>query len=364
MRPANVPRLSGYEPAFDGLRALAVTSVVAFHAFPALLPGAWIGVEFFFVLSGYLITSLLSREMALSGTIAFKKFFMRRILRLTPAFWAMLTCAAAVAIVSATRPADLRAVLISGVYLMNWNRAFNLFPQGLLGHTWSLAMEEQFYLLWPAALLFITPRRPVRWVALAIVAITVWRSYLAFSGADPERTYNGFDTHGDTLLIGCVLALLPITAKAAARAATLTVIPIAGTILMIATAYHRTVFMQTIGYTLIALLSGWLIIGASQPSRWRQVLSSKPLVFTGRISYGWYLWHYPILLFGEQTPFLQTAWGRVALVLIAYPVAAVSYRYIEQPFLHLKSRFEPNEIKHFAQPKDEASVQLNAQASS
>ena len=73
---------------------------------------------------------------------------------------------------------------------------------------------------------------------------------------------------------------------------------------------------------------------------------------------------FPILLFGEQTPFLQTAWGRVALVLIAYPVAAVSYRYIEQPFLHLKSRFEPNEIKHFAQPKDEASVQLNAQASS
>jgi peptidoglycan/LPS O-acetylase OafA/YrhL len=333
-------KLTRYEPAFDGLRALAVTTVVAYHVSPTLLPGGWMGVDIFFVLSGFLITSLLSSEIAYSGRIGFKKFYMRRMLRLTPAFWTLLAFIIVVAALSKShRAPNLYAALISGLYFMNWDRAFNLFPQGLLGHTWSLAMEEQFYLLWPAALLFIARRKPIPWVVATIVAMTCWRIYLAFAGAGLDRIYNGFDTHGDALLIGCALALLPLSGQTSARAGALVAIPIAGVMLMLAMAINRSLFTQTIGLTFASLFSAWLIIAASQSGWLRQILSAQPLVYTGRISYGWYLWHYPIMILGYA--FLPSEWGKVAFVVLAYLVAACSYQFIERPFLRLKLHFEP-----------------------
>ena len=312
------------------------------------------GVDVFFVLSGYLITSLLIREINFSGRVALRKFYIRRFLRLTPAFWTLLfVISVMTALFAAKRGEGFQAVLISAVYLMNWNRAFHLFPEGLLAHTWSLSMEEQFYVLWPSVLLVINHRRPIRWTLIIIAAMTIWRIYLALSGADPDRTYNGFDTHGDALLIGCVLALAPMALNAAALARTLVALPIIGVILMLREAALQTLFTQTLGLSLASLLSAWLIVGALQPGWFRQVLSVHPLVYTGRISYGWYLWHAPFLLLGAKSPFLQSGSGKTLLVLMAYSVAACSYHFVEQPFLRLKSRFEPKESKYLTPPPDE-----------
>jgi peptidoglycan/LPS O-acetylase OafA/YrhL len=347
MQHKDVLTLTAYEPAFDGLRALAVIAVIAYHVSPRLVPGGWMGVDVFFVLSGYLITNILRREADISGTIDFRKFYIRRFLRLTPAFWFLLiVIALPTALFSkAGRAGSLQAVLISASYMMNWNRAFDVFPQGLLGHTWSLAMEEQFYIIWPFLFIFIYRRRPVHWTAVIIFAITLWRVYLVCAGADPERTYNGFDTHGDALLIGCMLALLPIGARAGARARAFLAIPVAGAILMLAGVAHRTFFTQTLGLTLASLLSAWLIVGAMQPSWLRRALSVRPLVYTGRISYGWYLWHLPIILFGQKVPLLRSEWGNAVLAIAAYPVAALSYKFVEQRFLRLKSQFQPDTTK-------------------
>ncbi len=205
--PAFGRLLTRYEPSLDGMRAVAVTCVVAFHA-THWLPGGWAGVDVFFVLSGFLITSLLAQEIEASGSIDLGSFYLRRALRLVPALTVMLLASLAVAVLLPSRTLeDVRAIGLAGTYLMNWNRAFALFPQAWLGHTWSLAMEEQFYLLWPAILLLIRARRPVTLISALVVLVTVWRLVLVLSGAPAERTYNGFDTHADGLLIGSALAL-------------------------------------------------------------------------------------------------------------------------------------------------------------
>ena len=197
-----------YEPAFDGLRALAIIFVFLVHAWESAFPGGWAGVDIFFVLSGYLITTLLTNELSETGTIDYRNFYIRRVLRLWPAFAVFLLVVVLEMSVRAPNIWSFGAVGLSAVYLMNWNRAFVWWSQHNLGHTWSLAMEEQFYLLWPALLVFIFSRRAICCVLAMIIAMVTWRCFLALDGADPERTYNGFDTHGDALLIGCLLALL------------------------------------------------------------------------------------------------------------------------------------------------------------
>jgi peptidoglycan/LPS O-acetylase OafA/YrhL len=199
-----------YEPALDGLRAFAVTGVVLAHALPGsrYIPGGGIGVDVFFVLSGFLITRILAREISVTGSIDFKLFYMRRLLRLTPPLaFLLLTELAFEFLTSSDFATHEKAALMSASYLMNWNRAFNWWPQGNLGHTWSLAIEEQFYLIWPALLIFIYPRRPIRWLSVIIVMVLAWRTYLIHQGASIDRIYNGFDTHSDSLFIGCAVGL-------------------------------------------------------------------------------------------------------------------------------------------------------------
>ncbi|GGF65260.1 hypothetical protein GCM10007301_26290 [Azorhizobium oxalatiphilum] len=333
-----------YEPALDGIRALAITAIAIYHASPALLPGGWAGVDVFFVLSGYLITRLLADEMTATGRIAFGRFYARRALRLLPAFallLAFMLVRAAMAPSFAHATPILQSTGIAATYLMNWNRAFNWLPQDLLGHTWSLSMEEQFYLLWPVCFLFLRGRRPLAWLCGVVVLVVAWRSYLALTGADAERTYNGFDTHADALAIGCIFALVPLGARLRrllAVTAPLALLALAALLLLMP---HRALATQTLGLTAAALASAWLVVAAREEGWLKRLLSLRPVAYTGRISYGWYLWHYPFLVLGIWAdPDISTA-HRLALVFAAYPVAMASYHFVERPCLRLRGYFRP-----------------------
>src|SRR5262245_21094061 len=202
----------GYKPELDGLRAVAVMSVLLMHGGMPGFHWGYIGVDLFFVLSGYLITSILLREQLRTGQISLLSFYQRRALRLFPALAVLCIVFLAYAFFVLRDPTQgLREIVVVALYLSNWTRAAGLnFPEWL-GHTWSLAIEEQFYLLWPLVLLAISAaRRPIPLllaVAGAIVAVSCWRLTLVMHGASTDRLYNGTDTRADALLMGVALAL-------------------------------------------------------------------------------------------------------------------------------------------------------------
>lgn len=335
-----------YEPSLDGLRAFSILSVVIYHISEDSLPGGWSGVDTFFVLSGYLITRLLAGELVVNGEIKFGRFYIRRALRLGPALVCLL--AFVVLLVLYFRDINLlRAAALSLIYMMNWNRAFSWFPPTLLGHTWSLSMEEQFYLLWPGLFSFVYNRRPILWLTLAFIVVSTWRVILASSGADPERTYNGFDTHSDGLLLGCIIALLS-RQRFGAVVSKSVVIPVVGLILIFLFLHMRTYLAQTAGLGVSAIFAAWVILALEHDSWLKKFLSAKPFVFTGRISYGWYLWHFPIIRLAKyaMTRIHTPAVGRTELIVdgacfaVSYLVAVLSFQFIETPFLRLKKRYE------------------------
>ncbi len=324
-----------YQPSLDGLRALAVVAVVLTHVAPASFPGGWVGVDLFFVLSGYLITRLLCAEIGRDGRIRYARFYIKRVLRLAPAFVCLLLAATAAALVSSDKPGNLEAVAMAAVYLMNWNAAFGWVPQGYLSHTWSLAAEEQFYLLWPVLLMLVIRRRPIAWIAAALALAIAWRMVLIAGGAGLERIYHGFDTHADPLLIGCALGVTSSGDATRRWAARWAAVP-AATILFIVVGVQATsASAQSLATMVAAAASAWLIIAAMEPGWLRSWTSCRPLTFTGRISYGWYLWH-PFLIFmlaGHGVPAIVT-------VPLSYLVAVASFYGIERRVLRLKARLQ------------------------
>ena len=343
----------GYEPALDGLRAIAIAATIIVHVgfflpggLAALFPGGWIGVDIFFVLSGFLITRLLADEMRRNGRISLKRFYIRRVLRLFPAYAVLLLADIAFSIFVLHDTTVYKAAMLSVGYVMNWNRAFDWFPQASLGHTWSLSMEEQFYIVWPGLFILLKPRRPLVWLLGALAAMVAWRSYLVLGGAGTERTYNGFDTHADTLLIGCALALARPGERVRQVAARFVFVPVAALVAVLLGLNYRDPFIQTVGFTLAGLATAWTILAAMQPGWLRRALSVRPLTYTGKISYGLYLWHAPIMMLGAK--FIH-GYPSLLLIPLSYGIAALSYAYAEKPFLRLKARFEPSEQRVQAQ---------------
>src|ERR1700729_2609771 len=230
-----------YMPGLDGLRALAVLAVIAYHEQLGWAPGGLLGVGVFFTLSGYLITDLLLGQWARSGGVNLGDFLLRRARRLLPALFVMLAVVTAwITVVSPSRLASLRgAVAAAATYSSNWfyiythNSYFARFaPAGPLDHLWSLAVEEQFYLVWPALLLlglFVMRGRRTRtvaWLALPTLALAAASAALMAAlyqpGPDPTRIYEGTDTRAAGLLIGAALAMF-----LAARRRPLTTVPAA-----------------------------------------------------------------------------------------------------------------------------------------
>ncbi|MCH7838451.1 MAG: acyltransferase, partial [Chloroflexi bacterium] len=344
-----------YQPALDGLRALAVTAVLAYHAGLTWARGGFLGVDAFFVLSGYLITSLLIVEWRNTGTIDLPAFWARRARRLLPALFLLLAGIAGYALVFA-EPAELDKLrndaLATLGYIANWHLAFSgasYFDQfslpSPLRHTWSLAIEEQWYLIWP--LLFVLLLRLGRsslatlfTASLVMIAgSALLMAWMYDPGADPSRVYYGTDTRAQSLLVGAVLAILlawhgPLRAGAARL---LQSAAIAGAIFtgwLWASASDDSTLLYRGGLLISAVAIAVIIAAVVQPQRGPlgRLLSLSPLRGLGRISYGVYLWHWPVYL--VLTP-VRTGWhgyGLLAVqVAVTLALAIASYYVIENP---------------------------------
>jgi peptidoglycan/LPS O-acetylase OafA/YrhL len=358
--PAKGARFAHLAP-LDGLRAIAVAAVMAFHTGAGWAVGGFLGVDVFFVLSGFLITVLLVKEWQRRGTVSLRRFYARRALRLLPAV--ALLCAVLLIIgpvgtgVSA-RNALWKAVAGTMFYFQNWQQAFHWIPiLQLTDHTWSLAIEEQFYLVWPALLIgtmFLARRRgrdPLRIamiVALALAATSAILKIVMWSGPSSQaRIYYGTDTRADSLLIGAALGIAYASGVLErARRWLPALAPVAVVIIVVTFgfAHDNSARLYQGGLTGFALVCAVLIGGlALAPgSAVGRVLAIGPLVLLGRISYGIYLWHWPVFRYLHEAR-LGLSWGPTQLVRIAVTLAAatISFYVLERPMLRLRHRFDP-----------------------
>ncbi|WP_456822138.1 acyltransferase family protein [Bradyrhizobium sp. USDA 4502] len=329
-------------PEFDGLRAIAVALVVVFHASRGqIVPGGAIGVDIFFVLSGYLITTLLVSEYRETGRISLYRFYVRRALRLMPALWLMLALVSVGWLVAFRTEPSWTAVSASALYYMNCLRAFGHPGQDwVLGHTWSLAIEEQFYLVWPLVLsIVISARmRMTRWVAwvFLIASVAAW-PILLWQDSTVQRIYNGFDTRCFELFIGCLLAICPIPASVSIWAKRLWFAPIVAlTVIALTLNWYSPILFHG-GYHAVAALSAWMLISVSANAPFNAVLRTPALVYIGRISYGIYLFHYPMI-----DPLLRQGFGTLATVAIvgaaSVILAGASYSLMERWFLRYSAK--------------------------
>ena len=353
-------RLYAYRPALDGLRALAVLPVLFYHAGLDSVSGGFLGVDLFFVLSGYLITTLLIREWSGSGHIRLGPFWGRRARRLLPAIFLVLVAVLIYALfASPAEVARLRGDAFATLgYVANWWYAvsgesyFEQFGRpSMLRHSWSLAIEEQFYFFWPLLLLFGLKRADSRhrfWVGAAIVgalASAALMGWLYDPSQDPSRVYYGTDTRAQALLVGAALAFLLDRSVASKIPRGLEVVGALGLIVCLAFfhfATDRADWMYRGGYILMAIAAACAIAVAATAERRSptvRLLSSAPLVWIGARSYGLYLWHWPVyvLLDAERTGLPDEGVSLLLLRLaVTFVVSALSYRFVEAPIRERK----------------------------
>jgi len=352
------PRLT-YLPGLDGLRAVAIVAVMLYHGATQLLPGGFLGVDVFFTLSGYLITSLLLAEFATSRRISLGKFYRSRARRLGPALVVMLFVVATYATLFmhdavASTWRDLPWALNG---LSNW--WFVLHQQDyfesigrplLLQHTWSLAVEAQFYLVWPLVLLLVLPAfgtRSVRRIASVCAVISAasmfWLGshFELASSRSISHMYFGTDTHSMGLFLGAVLATIwrPAAARqaTAGRRAWLDAIGIVALValgLVLHTVDGSTGHFMRIGFPIAGLLAVLLIFLSTYPGlRVGMLLGLRPLRWIGERSYGMYLWHWPV--FQATRPGIDVRLPELADLVLRFAltaaIAEISYRYVEMP---------------------------------
>jgi peptidoglycan/LPS O-acetylase OafA/YrhL len=348
-RPPVRSRLA-YLPALDGLRGAAVVAVLVFHTWAAALPGGYIGVDLFFVLSGYLITSLLLRERALTGSISLARFFGRRALRLLPPLMPVLAACTLYAVLLPGAPlaeATLKGVWATIGYASSWLYAYGV-GLGWLSHSWSLSVEEQFYALWPPilVLLLLWGSRRVALAAciLGVGAVVEARTLMAVHGVPWERLYCGFDTRADALLIGAALALAAdLGLLRRVRREVIWGVALVG-LAVLAWAALRVADPGRLagpGFTLIDLCAAALIAAvAIRPAPVLvRVLQTSPLVGMGRISYAMYLWHLPIYGYLVASGAVLPAPATLVVVLgMTWLMATLSYELIEAPCATLRRR--------------------------
>lgn len=333
-------------PALDGVRGVAILGVLLFHT--GHLPGGFLGVDLFFTLSGYLITDLLLREVEATGAVSLAAFWGRRIRRLLPALATML--AGVTVLVWAAGSADLvRTTLDDGPWvqlnLLNWHLLaesagyWDRFgSQRVFEHLWSIAVEEQFYLLWPPVLLVIArfAKRPETWVA--VVAATASIGSLALmvalvDPADPSRVYTGTDTRAFSLLLGAVVATGPVRARVAVRwAAAATALLVAGMGILWSLADGTTSRWLFTGGLFAHSLAAALLIGlcVRAPRTWvARALAWPPLRWLGLISYSLYLWHWPVFVL--LSPQLDGLSRTLAVLAVSLGSATLSKYLIEDP---------------------------------
>jgi peptidoglycan/LPS O-acetylase OafA/YrhL len=351
--------------ALDGLRGFAVVIVVLSHFTPGATPGGFLGVDLFFVLSGFLITSLLVTEWESSGTIALGDFWIRRARRLLPALLAVVVVVGLHGALTAS-DAEMHQLGLDGLgslfYVANWRfiasgqsyvMEFIQTAPSPLRHMWSLAIEEQFYVVWPLVVIGAAAiarrlgprtRHPLRWTLVGVCAVlgiasATWMVVNGLGGTDLDRIYYGTDTRVFMILagaaVGAVCAGRPQLPRAW-RLPTIGLGVLAAGALVLATLTVETAdeWLYTGGYVGLAVVLVALLLAAGQPgpNPVARVLATRPLVGLGLISYGVYLWHWPIAVWVTED---QVGGGPVPLFLVrsALTLAAslLSYRLIEQP---------------------------------
>lgn len=341
-----------YRPELDGLRALAVLAVLASHSSVPWTGGGWLGVDVFFVLSGYLITTLLLNENDRYERISLRRFYARRALRLYPALLIMIV--AGLPFYSLLGDGGTLAgygvsALIAGTYVQDFVNGFTGNPHGEFGHTWSLAVEEQFYLIWPIVLVLMLKFR-ARVLTLTLIAAGVTLAtliVLSLQEASPDGISDGAYylpwSRFSTLFIGCAVAI------ALHRGVSLRwlqrpwigIASLAAIIALVLAAsavgrYPHFVWQAPLMAFASAALVWNLSAGPSPLTRW---LGVKPLEWIGRRSYGIYLYHLPVLVILGAYVSVRRSILALLMVIVTMVVAGISYRFVEIPFLRMKARF-------------------------
>ncbi|MBB6735178.1 acyltransferase family protein [Cohnella zeiphila] len=347
-----------YMPGLDGLRALSVLAVIAYHLNWQGVPGGFLGVGVFFVLSGYLITDQLVSKWQQDRRIDLKSFWIRRARRLLPP---MLLMTAAVSVwLAIADPSRLRSLggdIGSAVlYVNNWWLIFHKVsyfesfgPPSPFGHFWSLAVEEQFYLIWPIVLLVLlrlVPRRGklAAWMLAGAAASALLMALLYSPGSDPSRVYYGSDTRVFGLLIGAALAVVWPSRQLSEKVPDgvrwaldgIGALSLLAILFMIASVGEYDSFVYRGGLLLLSALTAIVVAAVAHPaSRLGRMLSGKPLRWIGARSYGLYLWHFPVIAlttpvsdagsFNPTRAALQTA--------ASFALAALSWKLVEEPIL-------------------------------
>ncbi len=345
---ANAPHIQ-YRPGLDGLRALAVVAVFLYHARIDWLPGGFLGVDLFFVLSGYLITSLLLVEWEARNRIDLIRFWMRRARRLLPALVLVVLASLILASIFARQDlAHTRSDVASSLfYYMNWHLIaanhsyFNVMGNpSLLGHVWSLAVEEQFYIVWPLILvpcLVLVGRRRLPMLVIAGIAASATLMWVLYNpGSDPSRVYYGTDTRAFLLLMGILLALVwPYIERLRDAVPLLELFGVAalvGTVLLFRNMqdFNPTFYR---GGDLAASFCFVVLIAAVAHPRTGigRALGVAPLRWVGERSYGIYLWHLPIILLVAGANVRSSPGVVIAEAAVVIAAAALSFRYVEEP---------------------------------
>jgi peptidoglycan/LPS O-acetylase OafA/YrhL len=330
----------GHRPALDGLRGIAIALVLAYHSWGSAFPGGNIGVDLFFVLSGFLITVLLLEEHGDHGRIDLRAFYARRARRLLPALLVMLLAVATV-LLAQHKLHDVAQLGYVVTYTSNYAWEAHQLPTPVV-HTWSLAIEAQFYVVWPLVLIALLRLRARAIAVVAVGAMVLGVLAYRLAGNGPTQSDLPTPVRADALLVGCLMAFVFVWFGAATFRWWMPAL-FATPVLVADVLGGRD--LRGYGLTVVAVLFATVLGAALTCEPVGHALARRPLVYLGRISYSLYLWQVPIVVVVNTVPWLHGLPFalRVALVVVSsVAVAAVSYEFVERRWIRRRKPVAPS----------------------
>lgn len=366
-----------YMPGIDGLRAISVLAVIAYHFNLQWAQGGLLGVGVFFVLSGYLITDQILLEWKMNNRLSISDFWWKRFRRLLPAMIFMLIAVALwLLITDSTRLLSLQGDIFSSIFYMNnWYLIFHKVsyfesfgPASPIGHLWSLSIEEQFYIIWPLVLCLGLRRSPRRGRVMLYILISIFLSAMAMAvlfvpGTDPSRVYYGTDTRAFAILTGAALAVGWPSWKMSGKISSsgrsmLDITGGLGLLIILALIFRTNEYDDSLypfGFLFLSVVSAAVIGVLAHPaSRLGGILGCRLLVWIGKRSYSLYIWHYPVIILMNT----NAANGEIGITQILLQITVIlvlsifSYKYIEEPIRRgtFRSRLRAMKVRYSFKP--------------
>lgn len=342
-----------FYPEIQGLRAISILAVILFHFQSSLLPGGYIGVDIFFVISGFLITKLITGEIA-KGTFSIVRFYKNRVIRLLPNLFLMIVASAVIAYF-VLKPYDFfqyaKSLQFSAIYLTNmvFARQQGYFDMSRdvkpLLHTWSLSIEEQFYVVFPFLLILLYKLKTHRITLLIIIALaSLWVKFNYMQQNLPIEGFFSFAGRVWEFVVGALIALLPATLKS--KLTNNEPLSLLGIALLAASLFYLD---ESVQYSAILLvipcLATALVIACASGTNTGYWLSRKTLVFLGAMSYSLYLWHWPLLVWFDNMDFGLSRLAQLfALLTLTAAVSYLAWRYVEEPFRRNRERYSGKRV--------------------